>query len=90
VRGRGPKGYRRSDERILDEIVQRLMWAGIDAADVEIRVENAEVTLTGTVAERRDKRIIEDACEDVMGVEDVHNQIRVSRRDLEGDTTGVH
>lgn len=90
VRARGPKGYRRSDERILDEIVERLMWTGIDAADVEIKVENGEVTLTGTVADRSDKRNIEDACEDVMGVQDVHNEIRVSRRDLEGGTTGVH
>ncbi|HSD20811.1 MAG TPA: BON domain-containing protein [Anaeromyxobacter sp.] len=90
VRGRGPKGYHRSDERILDEIVERLMWAGINAADVEIKVENGEVTLSGTVADRSDKRNIEDACEDVMGVADVHNEIRVSRRDLEGGTPGVH
>lgn len=90
VAGRGPKGYRRSDERILDEIVERLMRTGVDAADVEIKVEHGEVTLTGFVAERREKRNIEEACEDVMGVEEVHNRIRVSRPDLEGGTTGVH
>lgn len=90
-RGRPPKAYRRSDARILDEIAERLVFGGVDTADVEIKVENGEVTLTGVVAERRDKRLIEDACEDVFGVEDVHNQIRVSRRELEDEAgRGVH
>jgi hypothetical protein len=77
--GRAPKSYQRSDERILDEIVERLMWSGVDAADAEIRVEKGEVTLTGAVARREDKRRIEDVCEDVHGVHDVHNQLRVDR-----------
>lgn len=89
--GRGPKGYRRSDERILDDIVERMMWSGVDAADVEVKVEQGKVTLTGTVAERHDKRRIEDACDGVRGVEDVENHIRVSRKELEGGAgSGIH
>ncbi len=88
-RGRPPRAYRRSDERILDDIVERLMMASVDASEVEVKVEHGEVTLSGTVRERRDKRRIEDACEDVFGVQDVHNQIRVSREAGEG-TEGVH
>lgn len=86
-RGRPPRAYRRSDERIIDDIVERLMMAAVDASEIEVKVENGEVTLSGTVRERRDKRRIEDACEDVFGVQDVHNQIRVVR---EGEAGGVH
>lgn len=86
-RGRPPRSYRRSDARILDDIVERLMFAAIDASEIEVKVENGEVTLSGTVRERRDKRRIEDACEDVFGVQDVHNEIRVAR---EGEPGGIH
>lgn len=88
-RGRPPRAYRRSDERILDDIVERLLVAAVDASEVEVKVENGEVTLSGTVRERRDKRRIEDACEDVFGVQDVHNQIRVVREG-EGQPGDVH
>jgi len=37
------------------------------------------VTLSGTVDERRDKRLLEDLAEDVPGVKDIHNQIRVRK-----------
>jgi hypothetical protein len=40
-------------------------------------VRGGEVTLTGTVPERWMKRLAEDVVEQVMGVRDVMNQIRV-------------
>jgi hypothetical protein len=49
----------------------------IDASDIEVRVENTEVTLTGTVEDRHTKRLAEDLAERVSGVTEVHNQIRV-------------
>ena len=76
--GRGPKGYRRSDDRLQEEISDRLMaddW--VDASDIEVRVKNGEVTLNGTVDDRGAKRRAEDIAEQVMGVRDVMNQIRV-------------
>lgn len=82
-RGKGPKGYRRSDERIREDVCDYIAETGwVDASDVEVRVQNGEVTLSGTVATRRDKRMLEDLVEEVPGVEDVHNQLRV-RRDAE-------
>ncbi len=76
--GRGPRGYRRSDERIREDISDRLTWhPAIDASDVEVGVENAEVTLTGVVEDRRAKRLAADIADEVMGVEDVHNQLKV-------------
>jgi osmotically-inducible protein OsmY len=77
--GRGPKGYRRSDERIREEICDRLTddWR-VDASEVEINVNNGQVTLTGSVQSREEKRKAEDLVESIPGVHDVHNNLRVS------------
>lgn len=80
-RARGPKGYRRSDDRIRDDVCERIARSGIDADEVEVSVENAEVTLTGTVRERHEKWRLEEIAEDIFGVEDVHNQLRLGRRE---------
>jgi osmotically-inducible protein OsmY len=80
--GRPPKGFQRSDERVreeISEIIMRTYW--IDAGDVTIEVRDGEVTLTGTVDDRQQKRAIEDVAEQVLGVKDVHNQIRVQPQD---------
>ena len=74
--GVGPKDYRRSDERIREEICQHLTEHGwIDASDVEIRVENGEVTLEGTIDTREAKRLAYDIVDVVPGVTDVHNRL---------------
>ena len=76
--GRGPRGYQRSDERIREEINDRLTAHGlIDATDVECRVEGGEVTLTGFVDSRAAKHAAEDVAEEIHGVRDVHNHLRV-------------
>jgi hypothetical protein len=77
--GRGPKGYRRGDDRIRDDVCERIARSGVNAEEVEVRVENGEVTLTGEVEHRDDKRILEDIAEDVFGVVGVQNSIRVNR-----------
>lgn len=79
-RGRGPKGYRRSDERILEDVNERLTQHDrIDASEIEVRVEQGEVTLSGTVDTRSAKHLAEDVAEGVSGVCDVQNNIRVRR-----------
>src|SRR5262245_29949641 len=48
--GRGPKNYKRSDERIEEDVCERLTEnAELDASDITVQVQNAEVTLSGTV-----------------------------------------
>jgi osmotically-inducible protein OsmY len=77
--GRGPKGYQRSDERIREEVCDRLAddpW--VDAGDIEVTVKNGEVTLSGAVREREDKRRSEDLTDNVSGVREVHNNLRVN------------
>ena len=81
-RGRGPKGYRRSDERIKEDVNDRLSDDySIDASDIEVMVTNTEVTLSGTVDSREDKRRAEDIAESVSGVTNVENRLRVKRGD---------
>lgn len=76
--GKGPKGWQRSDERIREEVSEALArHPEVDASDIEVKVQNAEVTLTGSVTEREAKRIAEDVVERVFGVKDVQNQIKV-------------
>jgi osmotically-inducible protein OsmY len=78
--GRGPKGYRRSDERIREDVSDRLTDdAWLDASEVEVRTEAGMVTLTGNVKSREDKRRAEDLAMSISGVKDVINQIHVDQ-----------
>jgi osmotically-inducible protein OsmY len=79
-RGRGPKGYQRSDARILEDVNDRLTEdPHLDASEIEVRVENREVTLTGTVNSRFEKRHAEDLAEAVSGVTHVQNNLRIQQ-----------
>ena len=77
-RGRGPRNYRRSDERVREEVCDRLTdneW--LDASEVEVGVAAGEVILTGTVDSRYAKRLAESIAESVAGVTNVQNNLRV-------------
>lgn len=79
-RGRGPKGYRRSDERIREDVNDRLTdHAYLDASDIEVSVKDGEVTLSGQVFDRTDKRLAEDVAESVSGVRNVQNNLRTDK-----------
>ena len=76
--GVGPKGYQRSDERIEEDVCERLKQHGhLDASDIDVRVEAGEVILEGRVDTRLAKRMAEDTAATVMGVRDVRNRLRV-------------
>jgi osmotically-inducible protein OsmY len=80
-RGRGPKNYSRSEDRIREDVSDRLSDAAdVDASDIEVAVNGSEVTLTGTVDSRRAKRRAEDLADDVSGVKHVQNNLRVADR----------
>ncbi len=78
--GRGPKDYRRSDERIREEVCDTMTDDPmLDASEIEVSVVSGEVTLIGTVTSRDQKRRAEDVAERISGVKDVTNQLRVAR-----------
>lgn len=77
-RGRGPKGYRRSDERIREDVCECLTVDDrIDASNIDVAVQDGEVMLSGTVSSRDEKRRAEDLIEKLAGVKDVSNTLRV-------------
>lgn len=79
-RGKGPKNYQRSDERIREEISERLYYDhDVDASEIEVQVSGGVVTLTGSVEDRWAKRRAEDIAESCGGVKDVQNQLRIAR-----------
>jgi HSP20 family molecular chaperone IbpA len=78
--GRPPRAYRRPDDRILDDVYQRVAMTGTDADEIEIEVRDGVVTLSGRVPRRLDKRLIEEVAEQVFGVRDVQNNVRLARR----------
>jgi osmotically-inducible protein OsmY len=80
--GRGPKGYHRSDERIHEDVCERLTeHPAIDASDIEIAVSEGDVTLSGQVESRAVKHLTEAMVETVSGVKEVHNHLRVGHSD---------
>lgn len=85
--GLGPKGYRRSDERIREDVCERFTAHGdLDPTDVEVGVQGGEVMLSGTVSTRAQKRLAEDIVEAVVGVIEVHNHLRVRRLFVDSPT----
>jgi len=79
--GRGPKGYKRSDEKIIEEASQRLERDGdIDASDIEVTAEDGVIRLRGMVDDRQTKRRAEQCVESIYGVRDVMNELRVSQQ----------
>ena len=78
--GVGPKNYRRPDDRIEEDVCERLTQHGrVDATDIKISVEDGEVTMKGWVADRGQKRMAEDSALSVPGVWDVHNRLTINR-----------
>lgn len=79
-RGRGPRNIIRSDERIADDLIERLTRdEDIDASEILVAVDAGAVTLTGEVPERRMKHLAEDLAVAVQGVRDVHNRLLVDK-----------
>lgn len=96
--GRGPRGYQRSNERIQEEVCEILTRHGdVDASGITVEVNKGEVTLSGTVNSRQEKRMAEECIESLSGVRDIHNQLRItgrtgnggSQEDLGSEASGV-
>jgi len=77
-RGRGPKGYERSDDRVKEQVCELLSdHDDIDASEITVSVSSGVVTLSGSVNDRREKYHVEEVVSRCSGVKDVDNQITV-------------
>jgi len=88
-KGKGPKGYRRSDERIWEDVCEALKnHPEIDASDMEVEVNNGVVTFKGTVESRLVKKMAEDLVEDISGVTDIQNELHLQHNSTNKHSTG--
>jgi hypothetical protein len=77
--GVGPKGYRRSDERIRDDVCDRLTCdPDVDPSGVTVVVAEAEVTLEGPVDSAWARHRIRSCAEATVGVRGVHDRMHVA------------
>jgi hypothetical protein len=82
--GRGPKGYKRNDQQIVEEACQRLERDGeIDASEIEVTAEEGIIRLRGSVPDRQAKRRAEECVESIYGARDVMNELRVTAQGSE-------
>lgn len=87
-RGRGPRGYTRSDQRILEDVSERLSDdPDVDASNIDVRCEQGRIVLEGDVQDRWMKHRAEDIADSVSGVNDVENRIRVAGRGASFDAS---
>ena len=79
-RGRGPKGYARSDERLKEDISERLSDdPDIDAGEITVDVRSGIVTLSGAVNARWEKHHVENLVDRCSGVKDIENRLSVNK-----------
>lgn len=79
--GVGPKNYKRSDDRIREDVSDRLSEDPyVNAEDIEVTVASGEITLTGAADDRDQRRRAEIVAERVTGVSHVQNNLRVKDR----------
>lgn len=75
--GRGPKGYRRDDRRIREDICDLLLGdSEVDASEITVTVAAGEVTFDGTVSDRATKHYVECIGAACLGVTGVQNNLR--------------
>ncbi|WPU66961.1 BON domain-containing protein [Peredibacter starrii] len=85
-RGVGPKGYKRSDEKIYEDVCESLMrHRAIDASHIIVKVTDGTVYLSGKIESRGLKKLAESVAENISGVKEVTNELSVIRGELRMD-----
>lgn len=82
-RGKGPKNYQRSNERLMEDISEALYRSSdVDAREIIIDVKDGLVYLKGTVESREAKKLAERCVENISGVKDVFNMLTLSKQEI--------
>ena len=80
-RGRGPKDWSRDDQRIYEEVCERLLHDRlIDARGMEVEVDDGVVTLKGEARAAADPLLAERLVRETPGVKDVQLELAVHPR----------
>ena len=84
-RDSGPRGNRRPDEDIKAEIERLMAWQKtIDAAAIQVDVQDGVVTLSGNVSSPYEKQVARNISENVLGIQKINNLLNINRQDEEG------
>jgi osmotically-inducible protein OsmY len=76
------RGQRRPSETLAQEIREILTHdPELNATEIEVEVEGGAVTLSGVVDGSDAKLLAEELVETLPGVREVHNRLRVARRE---------
>jgi hypothetical protein len=76
------RAYRRTDERIRDDVCERLAHSNaVDPTNITVEVRDGIVTLEGSVPLRPMRYALEDITARCLGVVDVDNRVRVGPPD---------
>src|SRR6516162_1896156 len=76
-RGKAPKNYVRSDQRVFEDVCEALMQQdAVDASEIVVTVDQGAVTLDGSVATAHMKELAEEAIIGLPGVKSVRNTLR--------------
>ncbi len=77
--GVGPRGYARSDRRVLEDVCDLLTLHGeLDVRGVDVHCRDGVIRLEGRVPDRRTRRLIEAVADEVVGVLDVENELEIA------------
>ena len=73
-----PRGLRRTDEEIKEEINTLLNQGGqVDDTDIQVDVKDGVVTLSGNARSPLEMRAAQGMAENVLGVLEVNNQLKI-------------
>lgn len=76
---KGPRNWKKSDETLREEVCEALYESGfLDASDIDVKVEGGLVFLRGSVESRTAKREAERCAEEVNGIHDIQNELKVA------------
>lgn len=77
-RGRGPKGWMLSDEKLKERVCEVLYHSyEVDPSEMEVTVEDRTVYLKGKIKSEGMRTVAEDLVASIPGVEDVFTQLKI-------------
>lgn len=80
--GRGPKGWKLSDEKLRERVSEVLLHShDVDPSNLEVVVEDRVVYLRGSIKSKGMRRVAEDLVASIPGVEDVFTQLKIEEQD---------
>jgi osmotically-inducible protein OsmY len=76
--GKGPRGWRLSDEKLKERVSEVLMRSHeVDPSRLEVFVDDGVVTLKGEIESKGMRRVAEDLVGSIPGVEDVFTELKI-------------